>query len=86
LTTYCPVPGPVATSPANNGYKPGFAVALMLKDLNLARAAAAASGVDTVLGERAATIYARLNDEGEGGSDFSAVINAIRSRSGVNLR
>jgi len=24
LTTYCPVPGPVPTSPANNGYKPGL--------------------------------------------------------------
>src|SRR5690606_6133311 len=35
LTTYCPVPGPVATSPANNDYKPGFAAALMLKDLKL---------------------------------------------------
>jgi hypothetical protein len=58
----------------------------MLKDLKLARSATAASGVDTALGERAATIYARLNDEGKGGADFSAVIKAIRSRSGVNLR
>ena len=40
LTSYCPVPGPVPASPANNGYKPGFAAALMLKDLNLAREAA----------------------------------------------
>jgi 3-hydroxyisobutyrate dehydrogenase len=32
LTTYCPVPGPVPTSPANRDYKPGFAAALMLKD------------------------------------------------------
>ena len=44
LTTYCPVPGPVPTSPANNGYKPGFAAALMLKDLKLAQEAALASG------------------------------------------
>ena len=40
LTSYCPVPGPVPTSPANNGYKPGFTAALMLKDLKLAREAA----------------------------------------------
>ena len=40
LTSYCPVPGPVPASPANNGYKPGFAAALMLKDLKLAREAA----------------------------------------------
>ena len=38
LTNDCPVPGPVPTSPANNGYRPGFAAALMLKDLNLAPA------------------------------------------------
>jgi len=24
LTTYCPAPGPVPTSPANNHYKPGL--------------------------------------------------------------
>ena len=35
LTSYCPVPGPVPASPANNGYKAGFTAALMLKDLKL---------------------------------------------------
>ena len=40
LTSYCPVPGPVPASPANNDYKPGFAAALMLKDLKLAQSAA----------------------------------------------
>ena len=44
LTSYCPVPGPVPASPANNGYKPGFAAALMLKDLKLAQEAAQAAG------------------------------------------
>ena len=44
LTTYCPVPGPVPTSPANSGYKPGFAAALMLKDLRLAQEAAQSVG------------------------------------------
>ena len=44
LTSYCPVPGPVPASPANNGYKPGFTAALMLKDLNLARQAAQSAG------------------------------------------
>src|ERR1700689_1091442 len=47
LTTYCPVPGPVPTSPANNGYKPGFAAALMLKDLMLAQEAARSAGAAT---------------------------------------
>src|SRR6201991_5209216 len=44
LTSYCPVPGPVPASPANNDYKPGFATALMVKDLTLAQDAAKASG------------------------------------------
>ena len=44
LTSYCPVPGPVPTSPANNDYKPGFAAALMVKDLTLAQDAANAAG------------------------------------------
>ena len=81
LTTNCPVPGPVPTSPANNGYRAGFAAALMLKDLNLARQAAEAYGADTALGRHAADIYTALDQEGDVGADFSAVINAIRARS-----
>jgi 3-hydroxyisobutyrate dehydrogenase len=81
LTTYCPVPGPVATSPANRDYQPGFAVALMLKDLNLAEEAARSVGADTALGAHAAEIYEALAKAGHGGMDFSAVIQAIRARS-----
>jgi len=54
LTTNCPVPGPVPTSPANNDYKPGFAAALMDKDLSLAANALRDNGVDGVLGLQAA--------------------------------
>jgi 3-hydroxyisobutyrate dehydrogenase len=82
LTTCCPVPGPVPTSPANDDYKPGFAAALMLKDLRLAQEAASAVVADTVLGRHAEEIYARLEQDGRGGSDFSAVVQAIRDRSG----
>src|SRR6202451_4363121 len=53
LTSYCPVPGPVPTSPANNEYKPGFAAALMLKDLRLSQEAAKAAGAVTPLGAHA---------------------------------
>jgi len=81
LTTYCPVPGPVPASPANAGYKPGFAAALMLKDLKLSQEAAAASGADTELGRHAAEIYARFESVGQAGLDFSAIIHAIRQRS-----
>jgi len=75
LTTYCPVPGPVPASPANNGYKPGFAAALMLKDLKLAQEAALASGAATPLGAEAAQLYALFNAAGHAGDDFSGIIN-----------
>jgi hypothetical protein len=52
LTTYCPVPGPVLGSPANNGYQPGFAAAPMLKELALSQAAAEASGAASRPGRR----------------------------------
>ncbi|MFL5163542.1 MAG: 3-hydroxyisobutyrate dehydrogenase [Microvirga sp.] len=82
LTTYCPVPGPVPASPANNGYKPGFAAALMLKDLKLAQEAALASGASTPLGAEAAQLYALFNNAGHEGDDFSGIINFIRGQKG----
>ncbi|UXN59747.1 3-hydroxyisobutyrate dehydrogenase [Phyllobacterium zundukense] len=78
LTTYCPVPGPVATSPANNGYKPGFAAALMLKDLKLSQEAAASVGAATPLGAHAESLYAAFNSAGNEGSDFSGIVNFLR--------
>jgi 3-hydroxyisobutyrate dehydrogenase len=80
LTSYCPVPGMVPTSPANNSYKAGFASALMLKDLKLAQEAAAAAGATTPLGAAAAQLYAMHNAWGEGGTDFSGIIHLIRGR------
>jgi 3-hydroxyisobutyrate dehydrogenase len=80
LTTYCPVPGPVPASPANNGYRPGFASALMLKDLKLSQEAAQAAGAQTPLGAVAAQLYGLHNAWGEGGSDFSAIIQMLRGR------
>ncbi len=81
LTSYCPVPGPVPTSPANNGYKPGFAAALMLKDLLLSQEAASSTGAATALGKHAAEIYKNFVAAGRGGVDFSDVINEIRNAS-----
>jgi len=81
LTTYCPVPGPVPSSPANSGYKPGFAASLMLKDLKLAQEAAQGSGAATPLGALAAQLYGLYAAWGEGGSDFSGIIHLIRGKS-----
>ncbi|OHV84896.1 3-hydroxyisobutyrate dehydrogenase [Rhizobium sp. LCM 4573] len=81
INTYCPVPGPVPTSPANNGYKPGFAAALMLKDLKLSQEAAAAAGAETAMGAHAAELYETFNALGRGGEDFSSIINYFREQS-----
>lgn len=82
LTSYCPVPGPVPTSPANNDYKPGFATALMLKDLTLAQDAAKASGAATPLGKHAQEIYKAFDTAGNGGVDFSGIIRYVRHLAG----
>ena len=58
--TNCPVPGPVPTSPANNDFKPGFATALMNKDLGLAMDAVTSTGSSAPLGTHAAEIYAKF--------------------------
>ena len=79
LTSYCPVPGPVPTSPANNDYKPGFASALMLKDLTLAQEAANSVGAVTPLGQHAQEIYKTFEAAGNGGVDFSGIIRHIRA-------
>ncbi|PWC48586.1 3-hydroxyisobutyrate dehydrogenase [Azospirillum sp. TSA6c] len=78
LTSYCPVPGPVPASPANRDYQPGFAAALMLKDLKLAQEAAQGAGAPTPLGAAAAQLYAMMNAQGEGGADFSGIIRMLR--------
>ena len=82
LTRYCPVPGPVPASPANNGYKAGFTAALMLKDLKLAQEAAAKSGASTPMGAQAEALYALFDNLGYGGRDFSAVLQLMRGRLG----
>jgi len=77
-TTYCPVPGPVPASPANNDYKPGFAVDLMLKDLGLAQDAAKQVDANTPLGLMAYEIYKEFSQEGFGGLDFSGIIKKMQ--------
>jgi 3-hydroxyisobutyrate dehydrogenase len=82
LTSYCPVPGPVPTSPANNDYRPGFASALMVKDLTLAQDAATAAGAATPLGKHAQELYKAFDAAGNGGIDFSGIIRHVRGLAG----
>ena len=83
LTTNCPVPGPVPSSPANRDYAPGFAGALMAKDLGLAASAIQSSGVAAELGSAAEAIYRRFAEGDGAGKDFSAIIGDIRGKSGM---
>jgi len=78
MTSYCPVPGPVPTSPANNDYQPGFAAALMLKDLTLAMQAASVINADTPLGAKAHALYEALCSQGHSAQDFSYIMERIR--------
>jgi 3-hydroxyisobutyrate dehydrogenase len=80
MTSYCPLPGIGPESPADRGYRQGFAVALMLKDLRLAAQAAATAGTDTPMGARALELYEAFAAAGQGDLDFSAIIQALERR------
>ena len=77
LTHHCPVPGPVAKSAANNGYKPGFSAELMVKDLTLAQDAARSAGAPTPLGSLAQQLFRIFNDGGNGHLDYAAIIKML---------
>ncbi|MCX2754769.1 3-hydroxyisobutyrate dehydrogenase [Gordonia sp. JH63] len=76
VETNCPVPGPVPTSPANNDFKPGFATALMNKDLGLAMDAVASTGARAPLGTHAAQLYRGFAEQ-HADLDFSAIITSL---------
>jgi 3-hydroxyisobutyrate dehydrogenase len=78
MTSYCPAPGPVPASPANNDYEPGFAVAMMLKDLRLAQDAAAGAKAAIPFGEQAERLYALLDEQGLAHKDFSVVMRHLQ--------
>lgn len=77
LTSYCPVPGPVPSSPANRDYQPGFTASMMLKDLRLAQQAAQSAGAATPLGAAAESLYGIFCNSGKGELDFSGIIRLL---------
>jgi len=82
MNAYCPAPGVGPTSPADNGYKPGFAAELMLKDLRLSQQAAGSADADTPMGALATLLYeAFVEAEGGRGRDFSAMLPRFEARS-----
>ena len=80
MTSYCPVPGPVPSSPANKDYAAGFAAAMMLKDLHLAEAAAQSANSATPLGTASARLYEKMAESGNSDTDFSGIINMLRNK------
>lgn len=85
VNTYCPVPGVGPKAPSDNGYEPGFAAELMLKDLRLAQQAAEASDAATPLGLAAAALYARFVETGGKGRDFSAMLPFLAAQKFIAL-
>ncbi|NVO23582.1 3-hydroxyisobutyrate dehydrogenase [Donghicola sp. B5-SW-15] len=82
INAYCPAPGVGPQSPADNGYKPGFAADLMLKDLRLSQQAAASADADTPMGQLAEALYQSfVETEGGSGQDFSAMLPRFSGRS-----
>src|SRR5215469_17352625 len=78
LTSYCPAPGLVESSPANRDYQPGFTAAMMLKDLKLAQDAARSTRSVAPLAAGAAAIYQSFVDDGGAAVDFSGIIGFLR--------
>ncbi|MDE3029649.1 MAG: 3-hydroxyisobutyrate dehydrogenase [Paracoccaceae bacterium] len=81
MNAYCPAPGVGPKSPADNGYKPGFAADLMLKDLRLSQQAATSADADTPMGALAAQLYETFVEHEDGrGMDFSAMLPRFEKR------
>ncbi|MGE5722296.1 MAG: 3-hydroxyisobutyrate dehydrogenase [Sphingomonadales bacterium] len=77
VTSYCPVPGVGPETPADHDYEGGFAAALMLKDLRLAREAAQDVHAWTPLGAHAEQLYGRFAERGGAAKDFSGIITML---------
>jgi 3-hydroxyisobutyrate dehydrogenase len=80
MTGYCPVPGLSPTAASDNGFKPGFTTAMMLKDLRLAQQAARDAGTASPMGAQAAALFALFHNSGNAEIDYSAIIAMIRGR------
>jgi len=78
---YNPWPGIVETAPASRGYTGGFGADLMLKDLGLATEAARQVRQPVMMGALAQQLYQAMSQRGEGGKDFSAIIESYRASS-----
>jgi len=77
LEVYNPYPGVMATAPASNDFNPGFMVDLMCKDLGLAMDTAQQTQSATPMGALARSLYTAHQSQGNGGKDFSSIIESL---------
>ncbi len=80
ISKYCPVPGPVPTSPANRHYAAGFTSAMMQKDLKLAAQAAQITSTATLLGTEALSLYTLFCNNGGKDLDFSGILTFLKGK------
>jgi 3-hydroxyisobutyrate dehydrogenase len=83
VRTRLPVPGVVPDSPASNGWRPGFMTDLMAKDLDLAMAYAARTGVPLSSTATARQLLTATATAGYGREDFSAVAKVVLALAGA---
>jgi 3-hydroxyisobutyrate dehydrogenase len=77
---YNPWPGIVEAAPASRGYTGGFGADLMLKDLGLATDAARSARQPVIMGALAHQLYQAMSLRGDGGRDFSAIVEGYRRK------
>lgn len=82
LVNYCPVPGPVPTSPANSSYESKFSMSMMVKDMRLSQQAADDLGASTPLAACSAALYQMGVSNGLAKKDFSSIFKLLSGRVG----
>lgn len=85
ISNYCPVPGPVPSSPANREYAAGFTAAMMMKDLKLAAQASEMISIPTPLGAEALSLYTLFCNNGGQEFDFSGIMMLLRGMQKASL-
>jgi 3-hydroxyisobutyrate dehydrogenase len=78
LEVYNPYPGVMEKAPASNGYKPGFMVDLMVKDLGLALEIAQQCEFHNPMGQLARELYSQHQQAGNGQMDFSSILQKLQ--------
>lgn len=82
MDKYVPVPNVLDNVPANRDYTPGFASAMMLKDLRLSQQCAASVDTALSMAAQATELYQSHVDQGYAEKDFSSIITSVSGDEG----